>query len=225
MPDGGTLTLAARDSCDNRVCLTVSDTGSGMDEQTLAHAADPFFSTKGLDGSGLGLSMVKGFAEQSGGTLRIVSQLGQGTAVDLNLPPALDRPIQIQVPACGTPARGRVLLVDDTTAVLMTTGAFLTHAGFQVTLAHDGTEALALLAGGARFDALVTDFAMPRMNGAELVVNAQMLQPDLPAVIISGFADAAGLETRPVGVPVLPKPFSGTALVAAIERVLALVAV
>ena len=89
----------------------------------------------------------------------------------------------------------------------------------------DGTEALALLTGGARFDALVTDFAMPGMNGAELIVSSRMLQPGLPSVIISGFADAAGLETRPMGSPVLQKPFSGTALVAAIERVLAPVAV
>jgi len=221
MPDGGALSLAARPGSDEEgdwVVLSVADTGTGMAPATLARATDPFFSTKGLDGSGLGLSMVKGFAEQSRGSLHISSQPGLGTTAEIRLPP-------VAVPAAAPALRrapkatGRILLVDDAPDVVITTGAFLAKAGFRVSRASNGKEALALLADGERFDVLLTDFAMPGMNGVELVGKSRRIQPDLPALIVTGYADVTGQSALPDGVMVLQKPVSRPDLIQAIECV------
>ena len=224
MPQGGVLSLDARTEADagrGWVLLAVTDTGVGMDEATLAQAADPFFSTKGLDGSGLGLSMVQGFAEQSGGGFRISSAPGEGTTVELRLPAAA--PDQHPGPPErleARPASGRVLLVDDAPDVLATTGAFLERAGFVVVRADSGDQARDMLAAGERFDALVSDYAMPGLSGADLIVEAQALQPGLRALLITGYASAGYAGTLPEGTPVLHKPFQRDDLVAALHHVL-----
>jgi CheY-like chemotaxis protein/anti-sigma regulatory factor (Ser/Thr protein kinase) len=224
MPKGGVLTLAADEirNADGRwVELAVIDTGVGMDTNILARAFEPFFTTKGGDGVGLGLAMVRSFAEQSGGTVRISSVHGIGTTVVLRLPAA--------VATEATPARahhrprveGRVLLVDDAPDVLLTTSAFLAGAGLTVVRAADGDQVLALLSQGERFDAVVSDYAMPGMNGIDLIHEIRNLQPNLPAVIITGYADLGSGSTLPDDAAVLYKPFARDRLLHALRGVMA----
>jgi CheY-like chemotaxis protein len=201
--------------------VTVADNGAGMDEATLGRAAEPFFTTKGLDGSGLGLSMVQGFASQSGGSLRIASARDVGTTVELRLPVAppdsRDRPTQAAEPPH---AKGRILLVDDAGDVLVTLAAFLTKAGFEVAPAQSGSQAKFLLATEGPFDALVTDFAMPDMNGADLIADGRLLQPGLRPLIITGCADLAFAETLADDTQVLRKPVQRKHLIDALHRVM-----
>ena len=206
MPDGGELRVEAYPD-GGRVVVAVSDSGAGMAPEVLARACEPFFTTKGLKGSGLGLSMVQGFAQQSDGALNIRSEPGRGTRVELSLPAA--------APAAAAPAparerpsgRGRVLVVDDEADVGRVACAFLGKAGFAVAAAGGADEALAVLGAAPDFDALVTDFAMPGMNGAELVLRAREVRPGLPALVITGYAGAEALERLPADVATLRKPF------------------
>jgi PAS domain S-box-containing protein len=220
MPQGGTLRMTTREeSIEGRswIVLAVVDTGTGMDPATLAQAVEPFFSTKGLDGSGLGLSMVQGFVDQSGGRFSIVSAPGQGTAVEMLLPAgAEDRSSEAPVTPTVQQAGGRILLVDDAPDVLATTSALLEDSGFVVTEAHSGDEALALLAANGAFDVLVSDYAMPGLNGTDLIAEARLVQPGLRALLITGFSDIERTETLTEPVPVLHKPFGRDQLVAAV---------
>jgi signal transduction histidine kinase len=207
MPRGGTLRILAH-ATREEVVITVTDTGEGMTSDVLAHACEPFFSTKGLKGSGLGLSMVQGFARQSGGELRIESVPGQGTRIEIGLPIALRR----AKPAATLRApqirgQGRILVVDDDADVARITTAFLADAGFSVTMVSNGNEGLAKLGTDLAFDALVTDYAMPGMNGADLVRYGRELHPMLPALVITGYAGAEGLDHLPSNVGLLRKPF------------------
>ncbi|MDQ2742971.1 MAG: PAS domain S-box protein [Chloroflexota bacterium] len=220
MPRGGTLSLDAHEDSHGgeRVVIAVVDTGVGMDETTLAQAFEPFFTTKGLDGTGLGLSMVQGFAEQSGGEVRIASAPGQGTTVELRLPaaPPIEKPDEQHPATLPLRGSGRILLVDDVSDVLVTAKAFLERAGFQVVQAGSGDEALAILSSGERFNAVVSDYAMPGLNGVDLIEQIRALQPALPALIITGFAEVGGADTLPEAVAVLRKPFQRRELVKAV---------
>lgn len=221
MPKGGTLSLEAHEDSQDRgrIIIAVTDTGMGMDEATLAQAFEPFFTTKGLDGTGLGLSMVQGFAEQSGGKVSIASAPGTGTTVQLRLPAAViaaDSTREQQATSVKLQGSGRILLVDDVSDVLVTAGAFLEKAGFQVVRASSGDQALALLASGEHFDAVVSDYAMPGLNGLDLVEQVRAVQPGLPALIITGFAEVGGTETLPEAVAILRKPFQRRQLVEAV---------
>ncbi|WP_375391691.1 PAS domain S-box protein [uncultured Sphingomonas sp.] len=211
MPEGGTLTLAAFPVANppdlppgGYVALSVADSGHGMDAETMARAAEPFFSTKGVGkGTGLGLSMVHGLASQLGGAMRLDSRPGQGTRVALLLPVA-DAPAAPSVPEIAAPAdqAGRVLLVDDEPDVRAATADMLESLGFTVATAGSGAEALGKLA--ARPDVLVTDHLMPGMTGADLAVAARARRPDLKILVISGYA---GLDQIPPDLPRLSKPF------------------
>jgi CheY-like chemotaxis protein len=224
MPREGSLRMEAREeSAEGSVWVVISiiDTGTGMEESVRAQAVEPFFTTKGMDGSGLGLSMVQGFAEQSGGHMRIMSRLGQGTTIELRLPAAING----AGPEPGADnkthqAPARILLVDDSTDILVTTGAFLEKSGFKVVRVISGDQALALLADGERFDALVTDHAMPGLNGADLIAEGRAIQPDLPCVIITGFANVNFEHLLPEGTPVLHKPFQRAELMEALNTVM-----
>jgi PAS domain S-box-containing protein len=225
MPKGGVLTLAADElrNADGRwVELAVIDTGIGMDSNILARAFEPFFTTKGSDGVGLGLAMVRSFAEQSGGAVRISSVQGIGTTVVLRLPAAAVVEAAPSRARHRPRAEGRVLLVDDAPDVLLTTSAFLAGAGLTVVRAADGDQVLALLSQGERFDAVVSDYAMPGMNGIDLIHEIRNVQPDLPAVIITGYADlGGGGGTLPDGAAVLYKPFARDRLLHALRGVMA----
>ena len=205
MPEGGRLTLSAEADFASPdgpaglapgryIRLAVADTGVGMDAETLAHAGEPFFTTKPLGaGTGLGLPMAKGFARQSGGALRVESSPGRGTRVKLWLPVAaadqLAAPPGAPVPGtCKATMSGRVLVVDDENLVREMLAQTLENAGFTVLLAADGTEALALLTAGEVVDVLVTDLSMPGIDGLAVIRTAQERHPDLPAVLLTGYA-------------------------------------
>jgi len=224
MPTGGTLLLEGYVDSDDGGCvvIAVTDTGVGMDEATLAQAFEPFFSTKGLEGSGLGLSMVQGFAEQSGGTVRIESVPGKGTKIQLRLPAFQPGAHSRDPKALAGKLRGsgRILVVDDTPDVLMMMGASLERAGFQAVRATGADQAVAHLASGERFDVLVTDYAMPGTNGVKLIERARAIQPGLAALILTGFAEAVSADI-PDGVEIMRKPFQREQLVDAVLRTMA----
>jgi CheY-like chemotaxis protein len=224
MPDGGNLTIAAhRPKFDpdviplrpgEYVCLSVADTGSGMDEATLKRAPEPFFTTKGVGkGTGLGLSMVYGLAAQSGGLARISSRLGDGTTVELWLPAtepapgaAAENPAE---PAAPRSDSYSILLVDDDPLVLEATGGMLGHLGHRVTVAGSGAEALDVMRD-TPVDLLITDYAMPGMTGAELIRQIRQARPTLPVTLATGFAEL--VKAAEPTLPRLDKPYRLEAL-------------
>ena len=232
MPDGGTMTIsAARESVlsDGRsdlrqghhIRLSVKDTGMGMDEATLSRAVEPFFSTKGIgQGTGLGLSMVHGLALQLNGGLTILSQPGMGTTIDLWLPiSSISADINQEVDKTGPSfkTKGTALLVDDEDLVRMSTADMLMDIGYDVIEVPSAEEALRLISGGLRPDLLVTDHLMPGMSGGELARSLRLQRPELPVLIVSGYADAAGFEP---GVHRLAKPFRSSELAASLSTLI-----
>jgi CheY-like chemotaxis protein len=220
MSEGGTLTIEAHESDEagqRWAVIRLTDTGIGMDGATLAQAFEPFYTTKGLEGSGLGLSMVQGFAEQSGGDVRIKSAKGQGTMVELRLPVAPPGSSFKELPSAPEKLQGsgRILLVDDAADVLATTTKSLERAGFEVVPAGTGPLALGLAAAGDRFDAIVTDYAMPGMSGMQLIEQIRVIQPELAAIVITGFTE---LNILGEAVEVVLKPFQRRTLVEAVLR-------
>jgi CheY-like chemotaxis protein len=197
------------------VRISVADTGEGMSETTLAKAMEPFFTTKGIGkGTGLGLSMVHGLTAQSGGAMHISSQLGKGTVVTLWLPRARQEDVP-QMPASQMPPAAeiasrklRVLLVDDDSLVSMNTAYMLMDLGHSVLEAPSAAHALQLLETDAQFDVVVTDFAMPGMNGLDLATRIRRLRPRLPVVLATGYAELpphAMLEFPRVGKTLHPR--------------------
>jgi CheY-like chemotaxis protein/two-component sensor histidine kinase len=225
MPQGGQLYINARterDADQTWIAIAVTDTGTGMDETTLAQAMEPFFTTKGPQGTGLGLSMVKGFAEQSDGKVEITSTPGDGTTVELRLPLTASDHHAGQTALSENPRMlGRILLVDDSTELLLTIGASLEKAGFAVTRADSGHKALALLTeDGDCLDAIVSDYAMPGVNGVDLIAAARIINPGLRAVLITGYADAVKVEPLPAGILLLHKPFGRDDLINTLKRLM-----
>jgi PAS domain S-box-containing protein len=226
---GGVISIAAREehaidglAPGRYVALSVSDTGSGMDDETLKHAQEPFFTTKGVGkGTGLGLSMVKGLAEQSGGVLLLKSRVGEGTTAEIWLPVSQDE--QVAVPHA-EPSRAAlrsirpisVLVVDDDVLVLDNVAAMLDDLGHTVIEARSGEEAVQLLHRTPKIDIVVTDYAMPGMNGLQLAEAVAAECPGTPVVLCTGYADLPD-STRP-HLPRISKPFDQAALVTAIEE-------
>jgi PAS domain S-box-containing protein len=231
MPDGGIITISAQLAtltaavgplaAGAYVRLAVTDTGSGMDEQTLARATEPFFTTKGVGkGTGLGLSMVHGLAAQSGGTLKITSRPGEGTSVELWLPATAEAACDRAASAPPSPrAETRPLLilaVDDDDLVLMNTAALLEDLGHEVLQATSGEDALEALERRPDVDLVVTDQAMPRMTGLQLRDRLLHTRPALPVLIATGYAElpeAADPQLRRIA-----KPFTQDELAAAIAE-------
>jgi PAS domain S-box-containing protein len=223
MVDGGVLTVSVRSAEVGRgrrlaagryIRLAVSDTGSGMDPETLARAVEPFFSTKGIGkGTGLGLSMIHGLAAQLGGTLDLASTVGMGTTVEMWIPVAT-------ADAAAAPIReaegelaagaGMILLVDDEEVIRTTTAQMLADMGYVVVEASSAKEALSHLAD-PRIDLLITDHLMPGMSGTQLAREAQAKRPGLRTLIISGFAEVDDVAPD---LPRLMKPFRASELAA-----------
>jgi CheY-like chemotaxis protein len=187
---------------------------------------EPFFTTKPVGkGSGLGLSMVYGFAKQSNGAFRLDSELGRGTIAELWLPRAPEGRATKVAPAAEDAhlpplRRLRALLVDDHAEVRSTTAAVLEDLGHAVVQAATGTEALeALKSGDCDYDVLISDYAMPHLSGTDFLREARQLCPDVPAMIITGYAEADAISDRPDGVDVLLKPFTANKLEAALARI------
>jgi signal transduction histidine kinase len=232
MPHGGALSIAAGEQRlaepskaldlppGHFVAVTVADTGTGMDEETLERVFEPFFTTKAPGkGTGLGLPSVHGIVKQHGGALEVTSEPGRGTAVRL-LFPAAATPASRPAEPAPKPPRGseRVLVVEDDPAVLRFVSRTLASLGYEVTEAAGPVEALgAAEAGGARPEILVTDVIMPDMSGPELARRLSGVWPGLAALFISGNPrDALGPGTPGAGP--LWKPFTPLELANAVRR-------
>lgn len=225
MGEEGVLSVTAEAvDCGPHGCvrISVADTGAGMDAETLARAVEPFFTTKEVGrGTGLGLSSVKGLAEQSGGEFSLESEVGRGTTAILTLPAAAGpaEPDRAE-PEMGAVAGGRavILLVDDEAGVRLGAADMLTEAGYTVVEASGPTEAIRDVEGGLAFDLLITDYAMPGMSGARLAAALKEKRPDLPVLLTTGYASMREGDVE--GLPRLAKPFRQTELVAAVRAVL-----
>ncbi|KKB08929.1 MHYT domain-containing protein [Devosia chinhatensis] len=226
MPGGGSISITVSRNEDLTlegqgakpfVVIDVTDTGTGMDEETMARAREPFFTTKGVGkGTGLGLSMVHGFAEQSGGQFVLSSRVGVGTSASIYLPasrPAVSEGPLAKPAALHDEGALRILAVDDDALVLMSTVDMLTELGHDVTSASNGKEALSLLESDAPFDILITDQAMPGMTGVELSRQALANVPELCVIIATGYGE---LSDSPERAALLTKPFDEARLSQAI---------
>jgi PAS domain S-box-containing protein len=235
MPEGGTIQVACRNAQGGRfglaegdyVVLAVTDSGCGISPDDLERVTEPFFTTKSVGkGTGLGLSMVYGFAQQSGGTVRIQSRLGEGTTVEIWLPRATQppksaiatQPATVMATAASEAESHHVLLVDDHDGVRMTTAILLEELGYRVTAIPDGAQAVSLSNEELDdVDVLISDYAMPLMSGSEIIRQLRAKRSTLPAIIITGHADA--IANIPDSVPVLNKPFTLAQLQQAIASV------
>jgi CheY-like chemotaxis protein/two-component sensor histidine kinase len=223
MVAGGKLTLATRNIArgyGNRLppldpgdylMISVSDTGTGMSEEVRHRAFEPFFTTKEVHkGTGLGLSMVYGFVRQSGGTVTIDSEIGNGTTVRIYLPRAPHRTADAEESGersqwdAGPPSR--ILVVDDNSAVRTITAIMLRTLGHDAIEAAGGEDALDLLERDRQFDLLMVDLAMPNMHGDEFAARARKLVPDVPTLFVTGYAEPGRVRQRPEG-DILKKPF------------------
>ncbi|WP_282338479.1 ATP-binding protein [Pseudomonas sp. PS02288] len=241
MPDGGTLTIETNNhSLDlgeagerglapgEYVSLCVIDTGSGMAAEVIERAFDPFFTTKPTgQGTGLGLSMVYGFARQSGGQVRIVSEPGQGTTLCLYLPRHHGQPEKIEEPAYARPTQARqseaILVIDDEPILRMLIVEILQEQGYCVLEAEDGPSGLAVIQSGAPIDLLITDVGLPGgLNGRQVADAARQQRPDLKVLFITGYAENAVIVSGQLdpGMQVLTKPFAMDAFVERISHFL-----
>jgi len=220
MPSGGLISMTGRAATvgpegmaglqpGDYVCVSIRDTGTGMDEATLAKAVEPFFTTKGTGkGTGLGLSMVHGLAVQSGGTLRITSSPGNGTTAEMWLPRGEAIPDEKAARPLARPEAlpfYRILLVDDDSLVLEATGAMLEELGHVVKSVASGKDAIDALLRDPSIQLVVTDYDMPGMTGLELAEHIRKRSPGLPILLASGHAEIP--ERAGLNVPRLTKPF------------------
>jgi CheY-like chemotaxis protein len=235
MPSGGRLTISTSNvdspppalreelAPGQYVVIAVGDTGTGMSPEILARAFEPFFTTKPQgQGTGLGLSQLYGFAKQSGGTARIESRIGEGTTVSVYLPRSkadtkAERVVELAPTA---PAAVNILLVDDDDDVRQVAAAMIEELGYTVIGANGGEAALKSL-GDSRVALLVTDVAMPAMNGVELAREARARCPDLPVLFASGYADLDRFGAELEHESVLKKPYRLADLAARISAALA----
>jgi PAS domain S-box-containing protein len=242
MPEGGRLTLeTANTHLDSAyaarqrdidpgqyVCISVTDTGVGMSADTVAKAFEPFFTTKPLGhGTGLGLSMIYGFAKQSGGNAKIYSEVGKGTSVKLYLPRHRgELEAEDLNPALGdsqiTHANETVLVVEDEFVVRDLIVEVLQELAYRTLEAEDGPAALRLLQSNQRIDLVITDIGLPLLNGRQVIEAARQWRPDLKVLFMTGYAENAAIAEgflRP-GMSMITKPFALEALAAKIREML-----
>jgi PAS domain S-box-containing protein len=235
MPDGGTLTIEcgrvaappdptgpAGDDRAEWIRLTVSDTGLGMDAETVSRVFDPFFTTKPVgQGTGLGLSSVYGIVSKAGGQITVQSRPGAGSRFHIHLPataePVLAEPDRITMSAL--PPHARVLVVEDQNEVIELVTTVLREAGLTIDPFTEGARAVAAVAQGLAPDLLLTDVIMPGLSGPELAAQVRAHRPGLPVVYMSGYtADALNTVDLTAGVMLLAKPFTPEQLLAAVAR-------
>ncbi len=248
MPDGGHLLIETSNTAllDRRgapkdwppqdvppgdyVALSVVDTGTGMTPEVIARAFDPFFTTKPLgQGTGLGLSMVYGFVQQSGGHVRLRSEVGQGTTVAIYLPRHLGAGVEVMehdtISTLPTGMVGDVvLMVEDEPGVRMVVRDVLSDLGYTVLEAENGRAGLNIIASGVRIDLLLTDVGLPGgMNGRQLADAARQRRPELKVLFITGYADsvvAVGNGQMEPGMEVMTKPFALETLATRIQNII-----
>jgi len=237
MPDGGVI----RVNCENKsigkkdelgldrgdyVLMAVVDNGAGIPKDIVDRVLEPFFTTKPVGkGTGLGLSMAYGFAKQSGGALRIESEEGHGTRIEIWLPRAKvlidQQPVEPAQPVFERENNGalRILLVDDHNAARAAIAGLLQDAGHLVVEAGDALSLLGILKKSPNdYDVLVTDYAMPVLSGADLIKQARELTSNLRAIIITGYAEAELISSCPDDVQILMKPFQPEQLLEALKN-------
>ncbi|PBP48880.1 response regulator [Pseudomonas syringae] len=243
MPDGGKLLIQTGNRhltavmatkyqlpAGRYVELSVSDTGTGMSNDVMARAFDPFFTTKPIGmGTGLGLSMIYGFARQSGGGVYITSKVGEGSKVCILLPmhegeaeTVVFDDSPLQVPASST-SDETILVVDDEPAVRLLIAELLEDLGYIVLQAERGADALTILQSKAAIDLLITDVGLPGgMNGRQVADAARDVRPDLKILFVTGYAENAALahDTLEPGMHVLPKPFAIAELIGRVTELL-----
>ena len=230
MPGGGTVRIGAwlepsRAGRPSMVALQVRDSGQGMPADVLRRATEPFFTTKSSgSGTGLGLAQVYGTVHQSGGEIEIDSEPGRGTVVTLRVP-ACQRPPDMKAepgpePAGDVAGDRRIILCDDEDLVRGFVARVLDEAGYVVETVSDGRTAVELVRH-AFADLLVVDYAMPGMNGVEVMRAARTIRPDLPVLLITGYADTEAVAALGADVPVLRKPFEAGPLLAAVREAIA----
>jgi PAS domain S-box-containing protein len=239
MPDGGRLTIeTANTRLDTAytvrhddvepgdyVVVSVSDTGTGMPPDVVAKAIDPFFTTKPVgEGTGLGLSMIYGFARQSRGHLRIYSEVGHGTTIKIYLPRALQEAVDLDAPAAEVP-RGQgetILVVEDDTTVRLVLSDVLQELGYNVLVASDARPAIPILQSGQRIDLMVSDVVLPHINGRKLAEIARAARPGLKVLFVTGYAEHATFrgDFLDPGMDMLTKPFALDALGAKVRTMI-----
>jgi CheY-like chemotaxis protein len=229
MPDGGNLTIetsntrldaetVARDrdmAPGDYIRIAVTDTGSGMTPDVVARAFDPFFTTKPTgQGTGLGLSMIYGFARQSDGYVKIASAQGKGTTVSLYLPrhDAVEDAVASaeQANAAHHAARGQtVLVVEDEPLVRLLIMDVLEELGYRALEANDGPGGLRILQSPQRIDLLITDIGLPGLNGRQIADAARVTRPDLKVLFMTGYAEnaVASKGILASGMQIITKPF------------------
>ena len=242
MPDGGRITIeTANKWLDERaarqqdmpeghyLALSVTDTGMGMPPEVIARVFEPFFTTKPLgQGTGLGLSMIYGFAQQSGGQVRIYSEVGKGTTVCIYLPRHYGEVDDDDGPAheMTLPRSDQgetVLIVDDEPTVRMLVTDILADLGYTAIEAGDSATGLKLLQSDVRIDLLVTDVGLPGgMNGRQVADAARSLRPDLKVLFITGYAENAAVGNGHLepGMELLTKPFTMQGLAAKVAEMM-----
>ena len=240
MPDGGRLTITTAHAVlepsgpeleggtkpGRYVSLSVSDTGTGMTPDVIARAFDPFFTTKPIgQGTGLGLSMIYGFAKQSEGTVRIGSTVGVGTVVTLFLPRYTGTVVEPNDRPSGGPREGAgetILMVEDDPNVRDLVREILQELGYRTLEAQDGPSGLALLRSKAHVDLLVTDVGLPGINGRQLAEQGRLLRPDLKVLFITGYAENASFGTGhlDLDMQMITKPFAVETFAAKIKEMI-----
>jgi CheY-like chemotaxis protein len=236
MPSGGRLTVATRNiaiSDGNRpaelrqqdyVAISVSDTGSGMTQDVAAKAFEPFFTTKPVgQGTGLGLSQVVGFAQQSGGEVRIDTRLGHGTTITIFLPrsrKSLPRIVGEEHPVSHDGKAATILVVDDDPDVRELAVNALEAMNYRVIEAHNGSVALDALRQIGTIDLALIDLVMPGMNGRQLATRIRAADPQRAIVFMTGYDDLSGTDDPFAQEMVIKKPFKLVELAAAVERAL-----
>lgn len=243
MPDGGKIMIETANRWMDRhaaaerhlepgqyISLCVSDTGSGMSPEVSAKAFEPFFTTKPIGmGSGLGLSMIYGFAQQSGGTVSIYSELGKGSTVCIYLPRHLgpaqpDEMLSVDLDHQSRAEQGEtVLVVDDEPSIRMLVSEVLSDMGYRAIEAGNGEEGLRIVNSNARIDLLITDIGLPGgMDGREVADSARVIRPGLKVLFITGYAENAVLNHGHLepGMEMMTKPFAVKALASRIKELI-----
>jgi len=241
MPNGGKLTIETankwfdeRASQDHElppgqyISVCVTDNGTGMPPEVIKRVFEPFFTTKPIgQGTGLGLSMIYGFARQSGGHVRIYSEVGQGTTVCVYLPryhgDVIDEAAEMQRAAAEIAGGQTILVVDDEATIRHLIDEVLDESGYTVIGAADGASALKVLQSGARIELLITDVGLPNgMNGRQVADHARLLRPGLKVLFITGFAENAAVGNGHLepGMELLTKPFTLDALTSKVEAMI-----
>jgi PAS domain S-box-containing protein len=240
MPDGGRISIATTNahfsSEPNRsgdeipigefVVVSVSDTGSGMSPEIIKKVFEPFFTTKPIgQGTGLGLSMIYGFVKQSGGHIRISSEVGRGTTVKIYLRRARSLEEETHTGAKAQVVRGRgetVLIVEDDSSVRFTVTEVLKELGYAFIEAEDAASAIPYLQGDHDIDLLVTDVGLPNMDGRQLAEIGRQYRPDLKVLFITGYTEKAAVRSEFLGanMQMLGKPFTVETLAAKIRQMI-----